>query len=105
MVSYDVGRRTHEIGIRIALGASPRNIQRIVFRQGLDMLVAGLFLGIPCALSLVAVTEHVLGGFGAPDPLTYLGVAILISAATLLACYIPARRARRADSMMALRHE
>jgi predicted permease len=105
VVSYDVGRRTHEIGIRIALGARPRNIRRIVFRQGLAILAAGLFFGVLCALSLAAITEHVLGGFGAPDPPTYLGVAILISGATLLACYIPARRAMKVDPMVALRHE
>ncbi|HKF52494.1 MAG TPA: ABC transporter permease [Candidatus Acidoferrales bacterium] len=105
VVSYDVGRRTHEIGIRIALGASSGSIQRIIFRQGLAILVAGLFFGNLCALSLAAVTEHVLGGFGAPDLLTYLGVAIVISAATLLACYIPARRAMRVDPMVALRYE
>ena len=105
VVSYDVGRRTHEIGIRIALGARPRNIQRSVFRQGLAMLMAGLFLGNLCALGLAAVTEHVLGGFGAPEPRTYLGVALLISAATLLACYIPARRAMRVNPMVALKYE
>jgi predicted permease len=105
VVSYDVARRTHEIGIRIALGARPRNIQEIIFRQGIAILVAGLFFGNLCALSLAAVTEHVLGGFGAPDPLTYLGVAILIFAATLLACYIPARRAMKVDPMVALRYE
>jgi predicted permease len=105
VVSYDVARRTHEIGIRIALGARPRNIQEIIFRQGIALLVAGLFFGNLCALSLAAVTEHVLGGFGAPDPLTYLGVAILIFAATLLACYIPVRRAMKVDPMVALRHE
>lgn len=105
VVSYDLGLRTREIGIRIALGARPRNIQRIIFRQGLAMLVAGLFFGILCALSIAAVTEHVLGGFGAPDPLTYLGVAILISTATLLACFIPARRAMKVDPMVALRYE
>jgi hypothetical protein len=85
--------------------ASPRNIQRSVFRQGIAMLVAGLFLGNLAALGLAAVMEHVLGGFGAPDPLTYLGVAILICAATLLACYIPARRAMKVDPMVALRYE
>ena len=105
VVSYDVARRTHEIGIRIALGARPRNIQEIIFRQGIAILVAGLFFGNLCALSLAAVTEHVLGGFGAPDPLTYLAVAILIFAATLLACYIPARRAMKVDPMVALRYE
>jgi putative ABC transport system permease protein len=105
VVSYDVGRRTHEIGIRIALGAKPRNIQRSVFRHGLAMLVTGLFFGNLCALSLAAVTEHVLGGFGAPDLLSYVCVAVLISAVTLLACYIPARRAMRVDPMIALRYE
>jgi predicted permease len=105
VVSYDVARRTHEIGIRMALGARPRNIQEIIFRQGIAILVAGLFFGNLCALSLAAVTEHVLGGFGAPDLLTYLGVTLLISAATLLSCYIPARRTMRVDPMIALRHE
>jgi ABC-type antimicrobial peptide transport system permease subunit len=93
------------MGIRVALGARPQNIQGIIFRQGIAMLVAGLFFGNLCALSLAAVTEHVLGGFGAPEPLTYLGVAILISVATLLACYIPARHAMKVDPMVALRCE
>lgn len=105
VVSYDVGRRTREMGIRVALGARPRNIQGIIFRQGVAMLGAGLLFGILCALGLADITEHVLGGFGAPDLLTYLGVAILISAATLLACYIPARRAMRVDPIVALKYE
>jgi ABC-type antimicrobial peptide transport system permease subunit len=105
VVSYDVGRRTREIGVRIALGARPRNIQRSVFREGLAILVAGLLFGNVCALGIATVEEHVLGGFGAPDLLTYLSVAVLISTATLLSCYIPARRAMKVDPMVALRYE
>ena len=105
VVSHDVGRRRHEMGIRVALGASSWKIQRIIFRQGLAILVAGLFFGNLSALGLAAVTEHVLEGFGAPEPLTYVGVAILISAATLVALYIPARRAMKVDPMVALRYE
>jgi putative ABC transport system permease protein len=105
VVSYDVGRRTHEMGIRIALGASPRNIQRIIFRQALTMLGAGLFFGVLAALGLAVTLGHFVHDFSVRDPLTYLGVIVLISAATLFACYIPTRRAIRVDPMVALKYE
>jgi predicted permease len=105
VVSYDVGRRTHEMGIRMALGASSRNIQRIIFRQALAMLGIGLFIGVLLALGLAATLGHFIQDFNVRDPLIYLGVTVLISAATFFACYIPARRAMRVDPMVALRYE
>jgi len=105
VVSYSTSRRTHEIGIRMALGARPRDIWRIVFRQGLAIVVLGALIGILAALGLTRAMASFLYGVNAHDPLTYLAVTFLISAVTLLACYIPARRATKVDPMEALRYE
>jgi predicted permease len=105
VVSYSTGRRTHEIGIRMALGARPRDIWRIVFRQGLGIVVLGALIGILAALGLTRAMASFLYGVSARDPLTYLGVTVMIAAVTLLACYIPARRATKVEPMEALRYE
>jgi predicted permease len=105
VISYSTSRRTHEIGIRMALGARPGDIWRIVFRQGLAIVVLGALIGILAALGLTRAMASFLYGVNAHDPLTYLAVTFLISAVTLLACYIPARRATKVDPMEALRYE
>jgi predicted permease len=105
VVSYSASQRTHEIGIRMALGARPGDIRRIVFRQGLAIVALGALVGILTALGLTRVMSSFLFGINAHDPLTYLAVTFLISAVTLLACYIPARRATNVDPMEALRYE
>jgi putative ABC transport system permease protein len=105
VVSCSTSQRTHEIGVRMALGARPSDIWRIIFRQGLAIVVLGNLTGILGALGLTRAMASFLYGVSAHDPLTYLAVTFLISAVALLACYIPARRATKVDPMEALRYE
>jgi macrolide transport system ATP-binding/permease protein len=105
VISFSASQRTREIGIRIALGARPRDIWQSVFRHGITIVVFGSLLGIVAALALTRVMTHLLYGVSAHDPLTYLSVVLLIAVVTLLACYVPARRATKVDPMVALRYE
>jgi predicted permease len=105
VISYIVSERTHEIGIRLALGAQTRNILRMVLRQGLALAVAGAAVGLVCALIVSHLMAGLLYGVRPTDPLTFAGVALLLIAVALLACYIPARRAIRTDPLIALRHD
>ncbi len=105
VISYLVSERTHEIGIRLALGAQKRNILRMILRQGLGLAIAGAAVGFVCALILSHLMAGLLYGVRPTDPLTFAGVAALLIGVALLACYIPARRAIRVDPLVALRYE
>jgi predicted permease len=105
VISYLVSERTHEIGIRLALGAQSRNILRMVLRQGLGLALVGAAVGLVCALIVSHLMAGLLYGVRPTDPLTFAGVALLLIGVALLACYIPARRAIRVDPLVALRHE
>ncbi|HYM09138.1 MAG TPA: ABC transporter permease [Bryobacterales bacterium] len=105
VVSFAVSQRTHEIGVRMALGAERGDIVKLVARQGLALVVAGVVSGLAAASALARAMTKLLIGVSATDPMTYATVAILLAAVTLLACWIPARRALRVDPMVALRHE
>jgi predicted permease len=105
VISYVVSERTHEIGIRLALGAQRANILQMVLRQGLGLAVAGAAVGLVGAFVVSRLMVGLLYGVGTADPVTFIGVAILLVAVALLACYIPARRAMRVDPMVALRYE
>jgi predicted permease len=105
VISYLVSERTHEIGIRLALGAQSRNILRMVLREGLRLAVAGAALGLVVALIISRSMAGLLYGVRPTDPFTFAAVAVLLVAVALLACYIPARRAIRVDPLVALRHE
>jgi predicted permease len=105
VISYMVSERTHEIGIRLALGASRLNILRIVLGQGLGLAIVGAGVGLIGALIVSHLMASLLYGVRPADPLTFTGVAILFLGVALLACYLPARRAMRVDPMIALRYE
>jgi putative ABC transport system permease protein len=105
VISYIVSERTHEIGIRLAIGAENRNILRMVLRQGLRLALAGTAFGLVGALMVSHLMTGLLYGVRPTDPLTFVGVALLLMGVALLACYIPARRAIRVDPLVALRYE
>ena len=105
VISYLVAERTHEIGIRLALGASRSNILRIVLRQGLGLAIVGAAVGLVCALVVSQLMASLLYGVRPTDPLTFAVVAFLFIGVAGFACYLPARRAMKVDPMVALRYE
>jgi putative ABC transport system permease protein len=105
IVAYSVTRRTQEIGIREALGAQPRDVLRLIVREGASLAGIGILIGLALSLALTRLISSLLFGVTAADPLTFVCVAAMLSAVALLASYIPARRAMRVDPMVALRYE
>ncbi|MFZ0703388.1 MAG: FtsX-like permease family protein, partial [Candidatus Acidiferrales bacterium] len=105
LLSYEVSRRTREIGIRMALGAQQRDVLRLVVGQGIMLAIVGAVVGIGVALGVTRYLNSMLYDVHANDPATMIGVAVLLALVALAACYIPARRATRVDPMVALRYE
>jgi putative ABC transport system permease protein len=105
VVSYAVAQRTHEIGIRAALGASAGSLLRLILRGGMGLTAAGLAIGFAGALAITQLMGNLLFGVGARDPATLAAVAAGLACVALLACYVPARRAAKVDPVVALRYE
>ena len=105
VVSYTVARCTREIGVRMALGAQPHDVLKLMVTQGMVLAVIGLVIGLTASLGLSRVLSSLLFGVTSTDPVTFAGVPVLLATVALLACYIPARRAAKVDPMAALRYE
>lgn len=105
VISYSASLRTREIGIRMALGAHPRDVLRLILQQGAKLALVGLSVGIVAVFALTRLMASLLYNVSATDPVTFIAVAILLTAVAMLACYIPARRAMHVDAMIALRYE
>jgi putative ABC transport system permease protein len=105
VISYSVSQSTHEIGVRMALGANTRSVLGMVLKDAMRMALTGVAIGAAAAFAVTRVMKGLLFGVSASDPLTFFSVALLLSLVTLLASYIPANRATRVDPIIALRYE
>jgi ABC-type antimicrobial peptide transport system permease subunit len=105
VMSFLVAQRTHEFGIRMALGAPGKNILGLVVKQGMTLVLVGLAFGIGCSLLATRVMARMLFGVGAHDPLTMVSVSLILAVIALIACMAPALKATRVDPIVALRDE
>jgi ABC-type antimicrobial peptide transport system permease subunit len=105
VIAYLVGQRTHEIGVRMSLGAERRHILLLIMGQGLRMATAGVVVGLLLAFSLTRLMSSQLFGVSNHDPLTFVAVSLVLIAVAMIACWVPARRAMRVDPTVALRSQ
>ena len=105
VVSYTTNQRTHEIGIRLALGVRPMQVLIMIFRKELLIVGVGIVVGLVLAAAIGRLAGNFLVGVAPTDPITYIGASLLLAVVALFACYVPARRAMRVDPVVALRYE
>jgi putative ABC transport system permease protein len=105
VMNYSVALRTRELGLRLAVGAQPRQVLLLVLKQGLTLTIVGVVLGLAAAFALTRLLSGLLFGVGTFDATTFATISLLLIVVSLLACYLPARRAMRIDPLSALRYE
>ena len=105
MIAYAVSQRTHEFGVRMALGAQRQDVLQLVLGDGLKVVATGVFFGIGASFALTRFMHGLLYAVGPVDPLTFAVIPLLFALVALAACYVPARRVTRVDPVIALRHE
>jgi putative ABC transport system permease protein len=105
VISYSVTQRTHEIGIRMALGAQTKDVLALIVKQGMALALVGIFFGLLASLALTRVLSSQLYGISSTDPVTFTGISLLLMLVAIIACYIPALRATRLSPMIAVRYE
>jgi putative ABC transport system permease protein len=105
VISHSVARRTHEIGIRMALGAQPIDVLSLIIKQGLVLILSGIVIGLVTTLMLVRLVKSMIFGLATVDPVTFTVITLLLTGVALLACFIPARRATKVDPIASLRCE
>jgi putative ABC transport system permease protein len=105
VLAYTVSQRTREIGVRMALGAQMRDVLMLILAKGMRLAVIGVVIGVASALVLGRLMATLLYGISATDPVTFVGIALLLLLVAFVACWIPARRATKVDPMIALRYE